>query len=138
MTMRIGHGVLAMMRRVASTPSISGMMRSISTRSGGSFAHSSTASPPCAGDPDDLMLGLQRDHPPERFHRERQVVDDADHHDCGLANQVHDHLQQGFIVKAALGQVVGGAGLQPPPPVLLAVLVGDDRSPAPTSGRRPG
>ena len=80
-TIRIAHGVLAMIRRVASTPSISGMMRSISTRCGVVFAHSSTASPPCLGHPDDLMLGFERDHAPERFHRQRPIVDDADLHD---------------------------------------------------------
>ena len=30
----------------------------------------------------------------------------------GLANQVHDHLQQGLVVKAALGQVVVRASIE--------------------------
>ena len=45
-TTRIAHGASRMMRRVASTPSITGMARSISTRSGGRSRHRRTASAP--------------------------------------------------------------------------------------------
>jgi hypothetical protein len=45
-TTRIAHGVAAMIRRVASTPSIRGISRSIKIRSGVFFAQSSTASAP--------------------------------------------------------------------------------------------
>ena len=45
-TMRIAHGVFAMICRVASTPSMRGMIRSMRIRSGVSFAHIVTASAP--------------------------------------------------------------------------------------------
>ena len=45
-TIRIGHGDCRMIRRVASTPSITGIMRSMRTRSGMSSTHRSTASWP--------------------------------------------------------------------------------------------
>ncbi|MNS96479.1 hypothetical protein D3C72_1307790 [compost metagenome] len=45
-TMTMAHGVSAMIRRVASTPSITGMIRSIRIRSGVSSAHWRTASAP--------------------------------------------------------------------------------------------
>ena len=45
-TIRIAHGVCAMIRRVASTPSIRGMIRSIKIRSGRSAPHMRTASSP--------------------------------------------------------------------------------------------
>ncbi|MNP66123.1 hypothetical protein D3C76_1617870 [compost metagenome] len=44
--MTIAQGVSAMMRRVASTPSITGMIRSIRIRSGVCSAHFCTASRP--------------------------------------------------------------------------------------------
>ena len=115
-----------MIRRVASTPSMPGMIRSISTRSGVSCAQSSTASAPLRRDPDDLVLGCQRQRAPQRLDGHRQVVDDADPHARGLADQVDDRLQQRLVVEAALGQVVVGAGLEAAQAVLLAVLVGHD------------
>ncbi|KAG1076837.1 hypothetical protein G6F40_017248 [Rhizopus arrhizus] len=45
-TTTMAQGVSAMMRRVASTPSITGMIRSISTTSGRSRAHCATACSP--------------------------------------------------------------------------------------------
>jgi hypothetical protein len=45
-TTMIGQGVSRMMRRVASTPSITGMIMSMSRTSGRSLAHSATASAP--------------------------------------------------------------------------------------------
>ena len=45
-TTRIAQGVAAMIRRVASTPSMTGMMRSMRITSGRSAAHRRTASAP--------------------------------------------------------------------------------------------
>ncbi|MCY1179574.1 hypothetical protein D9M73_199810 [compost metagenome] len=45
-TMTMAHGVDAMISRVASTPSITGMIRSIRIRSGVDSAHRRTASAP--------------------------------------------------------------------------------------------
>ena len=59
-TIRIAQGVRAMIRRVASTPSIAGMIRSIEHQVGRRRAQSSTASAPSLRDPDDLVLGRQR------------------------------------------------------------------------------
>ena len=44
----------------------------------------------------------------------------------GLADQVDDGLEEGLVVEAALGEVVGGAGVEATEAVFLAVLVRDD------------
>ena len=68
-TTTIAQGERAIMRRVASTPSILGMIKSMRIRSGRSRRQSSTASAPSRSHPGDLMLwtcrpprdaGLQR------------------------------------------------------------------------------
>ena len=83
-TIRIAHGVLAMIRRVASTPSITGMIMSIRIRSGVSFAQSADRlgavraiqTTRLAGStPHRRAAGARR--PP------RQIVDDADSHASG-------------------------------------------------------
>ena len=70
-----------MIRRVASTPSITGMSRSISTTSGVSAALGHRLGT-VAGDPDDLVLRLEGQRAAQRLDGQRHVIDDSDPQPC--------------------------------------------------------
>ena len=103
-----------MIRRVASTPSSAGMIRSISTRSGRFSAHMRTASAPVRGDPDAPgARGAPATTRRSASAAIGDIVDDADPHAAGLSDQVDHRVEQRLVVEAALGQVVVGAGSRP-------------------------
>ena len=69
-----------MIRRVASTPSMTGMIRSIRIRSGRSAAASVDRLGAVVGRPGDRWPGTDCDHAAERLAGQGQVVDDPDPH----------------------------------------------------------
>ncbi len=78
--MMMAQGVSAMMRRVASLPSMTGIassIRMISGRAAGASLHGFRA---IGGDPRDLQVGLAGQRLPKHVHRRRFVVDDAYFH----------------------------------------------------------
>ncbi len=124
-TTRIAHGVFAMICRVASTPSMRGMIKSMRIRSGVSLAHMVTASAP--------SRATQTTCVPGRIDTMRRS--DSAIVGTSLAmpiftrrpsDQIRDGLLQRVVVEAALREVVVGARLEPAPAVFLAILVRDD------------
>ena len=75
------RGAMVTRRRVASMPFSSGMVTSMTTRSGWSFSASSTASRPLAASPDDLHVGLRGENHFEALADQHVVVGkkDSDH-----------------------------------------------------------
>ena len=78
-----GAGRRRMIWRVASTPSSSGIIRSISTRSGRVSCAQAHRLAPAARHPQHLVLAAARHHPAQRFGRHGDVVGDADLHRGG-------------------------------------------------------
>src|SRR5207342_2725329 len=139
-TTRIAQGLCAMICRVASTPSMPGVITSISTRSGVSFFALATASAP--------SIAVHAIFRPGRKAIDRRSasiaiaesltmpirISGAPREGLGscrflcerAADEIMHCLQQRFVVEAALGEIEIRAGLKAAPAVLFAVLVADD------------
>src|SRR5512137_1274092 len=66
-----------------------------------------------------LLLAVERTEPGTRRRRIGRSC-------FRLPNQIHDRLQQGFVVEAAFGKIVIRAGFEAAQSVLLTVFVGND------------
>ena len=82
-TIRMAHGLAAMIRRVLSTPSITGITMSIRIRSGVSCGAERHRLGAVSRHPDDAVQRIDPHDPLQEIGDARQVVDDADPHASG-------------------------------------------------------
>ena len=125
-TIRIAQGVAAMIRRVASTPSMHRHDQVHQDQVGrllGAALHRLGA---VAAPPSDLVRRLEASARRSASTAMGMSLTMAILIACASPIRSTTALQQRLVVEAALGQVVVGAGLEAAPAVLLAVLVRHD------------
>ena len=127
-TIRIAHGLPAMICRVACTPSTCGMIRSIRIKSGRSRLAIAIASTPSAAVQATVWSG--------RLPTTRRSASLAARTSLTIAilkcfgsrpPRRHGHrIEKGLVMEAGLCQVAVRAGFEPAEPILLPVLVRHD------------
>ena len=115
-----------MICRVASTPSITGMIRSIRIRSGRLSRHLSNGFLAILGNPGDFGVGLRDHDSPQGFDCQFQIVDDRNPYHSDVSDQIGHRPDERVVVKAAFGQIGIRSDLQAQQSVFLTILVRDD------------